>query len=101
MCVAACASKFSRCTYSRRYLATGDNYRTIGDSHGVSKSTVSHALHQFVEAVNQHVYPTVVDWPADPDQSRGIANEFLAERGMPCVFGCVDGSYANIVAPSV
>lgn len=83
-----------------RYLATGDNYRTIADSHGISKSTLSRALHRFVTAVNDHVYPRVVDWPNDPQQLNGIANEFLERRGMPCVFGCVDGSLIEIVAPT-
>jgi len=84
---------------SLRYLATDDNFRTIADAHGVSKATLSRALHRVVEAVNEHLYPEVVDWPSSPAQLRGIPKEF-EKHGMSCVFGCADGSHFEIVAPS-
>lgn len=84
-----------------RYLSTGDYYRTVGDAHGISRSTLSRSLHRFVQAVNRIIFPEVVDWPRDANTLRGIANEFYVERGMPSCFGCVDGSYFKIKAPSV
>lgn len=83
-----------------RYLATGSNFSVVGDAHGVHKSTVSRALHRVVEAVNSTIYPEVVDWPRDQAQILRIAQDFYDKCGMPSVFGCIDGSHFEIIAPS-
>lgn len=83
-----------------RYLATGSNFSVVGDSHGVHKSTVSRCVHRVVEAVNNVLYPELVDWPQNIGQLNNIANEFHRKGGMPSVFGCIDGSHLEIVSPS-
>lgn len=46
-----------------RLLATGADLRVVADAHGVHKSTSARVLHEFVDAVNTILLPTVVDWP--------------------------------------
>lgn len=82
---------------SLRYLATGDYYATVGDAHGIHKSTLSRTLHRFVEAVNTHLYEENVDWPSTQDQARGVVEKFMEKAGMPSVFGCADGTHIDLV----
>jgi hypothetical protein len=71
----------------------------VGDAQGVSKATVSRTVHRFVEAVNDYIYPDMVDWPRDQQKLNGMVNSFFEKRGMPCVFGCIDGSYCQLISP--
>lgn len=82
---------------SLRYLSTGDFFRTVGDAHGVHKSTLSRALYRFVRAVNRHLYPELVDWPNARAQAVGVVERFRDKAGMPFVFGCIDGSHIDLV----
>jgi nuclease HARBI1 len=86
---------------SLRYLASGAIYSSAGDSHNIHKSTVSRTLHRFVDAVNAHVYPEVVKWPRNVDVMRGIIEKFREKANFPAVVGCVDGTYVNIIRPSI
>ena len=81
---------------SLRYLSTGSDFRVIGDAHGVHKSAVSRAFHRVVDAVNDVLYDEFVSFPAN---SHGDAARFRGIAGMPCIFGCIDGSHIPIVTP--
>lgn len=81
---------------SLRFLAMGDYQRSIGDSHGVHKSTVSRALHRFVTILNREFYNEFVDWPTTLQQARGIVEKF-SEKGIQGVFGCIDGTHVELV----
>lgn len=84
-----------------RYLASGSIYQSVVDSHGIHKSTVSRTLHRVVDAVNYHLLPEKVRWPQDPAVMRGIVQKFRERANFPAVFGCIDGTYINLIRPSV
>lgn len=83
---------------SIRYLATGDNFTTVGDSFGVHKSTVSRTLERFLNAVRETLVDQLIRFPGE-DGMRYIVKKFRDVAGMPCVMGCIDGSHVDIVAP--
>ena len=80
-----------------RYLSTGGNFSVIVDAHGIHKSTVSWTVQRVVEAVNDNIYEEFVCFPND---SSPDASNFRDIAGMPCIFGCIDGSHVPIVKPN-
>ncbi|XP_054259674.1 putative nuclease HARBI1 [Macrosteles quadrilineatus] len=77
-------------------MGNGSQYHGLSDMHGVHKSTVCRAVHNFVRAVNNTLFPRVVDWPDDIVQ---VVQGFHAIAEMPLVIGCIDGTLINIDAP--
>lgn len=94
-------SSEQQCLLALRYLATGCNFKVIGDAHGVDKATVSRTLKRFVSAVNTHILPKVVKWPDNKDEVYNLVSLFREKGGMPAVFGCIDGTHVKLIAPSI
>lgn len=46
-----------------RYLATGGQFRLVGDAHGVSPATVSRCVHRVVAVINDVFFNDVVKFP--------------------------------------
>lgn len=65
---------------SLRFLASGSDYRVVGDAHGVSKSTVFSTVHRFVDAVNEQLYFDCVKFP---DDSQAVADRFRGRGKIP------------------
>lgn len=80
-----------------RYYATGSFFSAIGDTQGVHKSTVSHAVSDVTNfLVNTcHLY---IKFPRREDFAF-CAQDFAALHGFPCVIGCVDGTHIAIQSP--
>uniref|UniRef100_A0A915IR33 Nuclease HARBI1 n=1 Tax=Romanomermis culicivorax TaxID=13658 RepID=A0A915IR33_ROMCU len=71
--------------------------RLVGDTHGVSKATMSRVVHRIVESINLMLFDEVIKWPDD------IANvnlRFFHRGGLPSVVGCLDGTHIPIKAPT-
>ena len=83
---------------SLRYLATGDNFTTVGDSFGVHKSTVSRTLDRFLNAVRATMVDEMIKFPG-ADAMGYVVEKFRDIQGMPCVIGCIDGSHVEIKTP--
>lgn len=85
-----------------RFLATGDNLRTIGDAHGIHKSTVSRCVRRVVTAINRIFYFDYVKWPEDEEELHNMKTDFrnIVGGGIPAVFGCVDGTHVELKRPS-
>ena len=84
-----------------RFLATGDNLATIGDAHGIHKSTVSRVIRRVVSAINSVLYFEYVKWPEGNETWTAIKTHFrnVPGGGIPTVCGCIDGTYVNIKRP--
>ena len=84
-----------------RYLATGGQFRLVGDAHGVSPATVSRCVHRVVAVINDVFFNDVVKFP-DRGECFDIPARFreVTKSGMPCVIGLVDGTHVKIIGPS-
>ena len=82
-----------------RYLATGDNFTTVGDSFGVHKSTVSRTLHRFLDAVRNTFVNELVTFPAG-DAMQNAVEKYRDVAGIPSVIGCIDGTRVEIIGPA-
>ena len=78
-----------------RFLATGAFYRLVGDSHGISKSSVCRCVQRCVTAINNCLFHSQVQFPEDPQ----IPMKFFEMANMPSVVGCLDGTHVYIDAP--
>ncbi|KAJ8955521.1 hypothetical protein NQ314_006873 [Rhamnusium bicolor] len=80
-------------------LATSENYRSIGDRFGVSKSTVFFCLHKVVKVIVNELCKLFIKWPAIEERPL-IANNF-SRYGLRNVIGCIDGCYIPIKRPLI
>lgn len=78
-----------------RYLATGANYSTIADYQGISKATLSRAVHEVIRFLWSLTYEYII-WPYFPNQLGDKAREFYESTGKPCTVGCIDGTHIAI-----
>ncbi|KAM3620501.1 uncharacterized protein V6R79_024560 [Siganus canaliculatus] len=82
----------------RRYLATGDSYRTIANSFRVGVSSVSRIVPDVASAIWDSLVgefmavPTTEEW-------RSIAEGFEERWNFPLCCGAVDGKHVRIQAP--
>ena len=81
-----------------RYLATGDKFRTIGDSMGVHISSVSRCVASVTEALCKHL-GTFVHFPNDEDSMNQEKHKFYQVANFPGVVGCIDCTHVRILAP--
>ena len=85
---------------SLRYYASGCFYLDTGDSHGVSKSSVSHSLHRVTEALCNRV-GNYISFPMDEGSLRLLKSSFYEIANFPNVIGLVDGTAVPIKGPSI
>lgn len=78
-----------------RFFATGGNLSLIGDSHGVHKSTVSRIINRVTSDINNNLYEQHVQFPQLPQ----VVQQFKDVASIPCIIGCVDGTYVDIKRP--
>jgi hypothetical protein len=82
-----------------RYFATGDNMRTIGDTMGFHKWSVSRSVRDVSEALT-NVSPRFIKWPSTDDEKSSNKKGFYAIARFPGVIGAIDGTHVRIMAPS-
>ncbi|XP_053395214.1 putative nuclease HARBI1 [Mercenaria mercenaria] len=79
-----------------RYLAKGSFYSEVADLHGVSRSSVCHAVESVVTAINDKL--DTIRFPLE------ILNctkySFYNKCGLPNVIGAIDGTLIPIQAPA-
>lgn len=78
------------------FYGNGSQYHSIGDMHGIHKSTVCRVVNRVSKAVVRTIFPKYVRWPNDCSHIPVI---FRQIAGFPRVAGIVDGSLIPIIAP--
>ena len=81
------------------YFATGDKQRTIGDTLGYHKSTVSKSIHG-VSAALCKIAPQIIKWPVTREEKEANKQGFYNFASFPGVVGAVDGTHIRIQGPS-
>lgn len=82
-----------------RYFATGDNMKTVGDTLGFHKSSVSRSVRDVSQALTDFS-SKFIKWPSTTREKMAIKKGFYAIAGFPAVIGAVDGTHVRIIAPS-
>ena len=85
---------------SLRYFASGSFYLDVGDNHGISKASVSRALHRVTAAIISHA-GNYIHFSNEPNFVRILKASFYEIAGMPNVIGLVDGTMIPIKAPNL
>jgi hypothetical protein len=71
----------------------------ISDLFGIGTSTVSPVLREFVRAVLQKLKPIYIRNPVTAEHLQELSEGFKKVRGIPTVFGAIDGSHIPISKP--
>lgn len=80
-------------------LASCCEYRAVGDTFGVHKSTVHKYFYRVIKAINSTLMTSFIKMPNEEDCKR-ISRRFKNICGIPQIIGCIDGSHIPIMAPS-
>ncbi|KAL7407457.1 hypothetical protein ABVT39_008684 [Epinephelus coioides] len=80
-------------------LATCSEYRVIGETFGVSKTTVHRCVYGVCEAICSKLMKTKISLP-DADEALAIAQRNYEAHKIPQVYGAIDGSHIPVHAPS-
>ena len=81
-----------------RFLASGSFLQVIGDTFGVTKSTVSRITD--VTLALAHKQNEFIVWPSDPVEIHGVKRGFFDKGGFSGVAGCIDWTHERIQAPN-
>jgi hypothetical protein len=86
-----------------RFYAAGSYQADVGYNcfMGISKQSVSNALHEVTEALNQpQVLNTYIKFPNNLEALRSIRQKFYTQYGVPGIVGCIDCTHVAIVPPA-
>ena len=81
-----------------RFFASGSFLQVIGDTLGLSKSSVSRIIGQVSLALAQK-QRNFIKWPSTEEEILQNKRGFFTKGGFPGVIGCVDGTHIKIQAP--
>ena len=82
-----------------RFFASGSFLQVIGDTLGLSKSTVSRIITNVSTALVQK-QRQFIKWPSTEAEILQAKQGFYHKGGFPGVVGCVDGTHIRIQGPS-
>jgi len=83
----------------RRFLATGDSFRTIAISYRIGHSIVQSIVIQVCEAIIENLMSLTMPKPTE-DHWKKIAEEFWNIWNFPNCIGALDGKHVVIQAPA-
>ena len=83
---------------SLNFLAQKGFFRLNGDVIGVSKSSVSICLREFLKAFIKYAN-RFIRFPVEEERLRAIRQDFYEIKGFPKVIGAIDGTHIEIIAP--
>ncbi|XP_055997802.1 putative nuclease HARBI1 [Ostrea edulis] len=92
-------SALSQVAMALRYYATGDNMKTIGDTLGFHKSSVSRSIHDVSQALTD-LASRFIKWPSTEGEKSNIKKGFYAIARFPGVIGAINGTHVRIMGPS-
>ena len=82
------------------FLATGEDYRTIGHLFGVSKSTVCVVTKEVIACIVKTLFRQYIKMPTG-NALRMVVDSFLRDYGFPQCAGAVDGTHIPIISPEL
>ena len=82
-----------------RFFASGSFLQAIGDTLGLSKSTVSRTVNDVSYALAQKQVH-FIKWPSTEAEIVQTRRGFYDKGGFPGVIGCVDGTHVKIQGPT-
>ena len=82
-----------------RFFASGSFLQVIGDTLGLSKSTVSRIVNNVSYALAQKQIH-FIKWPSTEAEIVQTKRGFYDKGGFPGVIGCVDGTHIKIQGPT-
>lgn len=80
------------------FYGIGSQYHSVGDIHGIDKSTVCRIVNRVSRAINRTLFHVFVRWYNDPSH---IPVAFASIADFPGVAGAVDGTLIPIESPSI
>lgn len=83
----------------RRFLATGDSFRTIATNYRLGHSTVQSIVIQVCEAIIENLMSLTMPKPTE-DQWKKIAKAFWDIWNFPNCIGALGGKHVVIQAPA-
>jgi hypothetical protein len=81
-----------------RFYATGTFQLVVGDTFGITKSTVCQTVHRVTRAIAE-LHDKYVKFPATVDEQRSVMQLFYGKSGMPGVVGAIDCTHVSIQSP--
>ena len=82
-----------------KFYATGNSFRQIAETIGVTKSSVSRSIRQVSAALCSHS-KEFIKFPTDIEEILNIKNNFFEIAHFPEVIGAIDGTHIPILKPS-
>lgn len=79
------------------WFGCGSQYHVVGDTQGVSKSTIHRCVKRVCNLIIEHLLGEEIRWPGN---AAYIAESFKTFANFPNVAGIVDGSLIKIDAPN-
>nr|CAI5844005.1 unnamed protein product [Callosobruchus analis] len=80
------------------YLASVCEYRVVGHTFGIHKSTVHNIVHEFVNAVNKVLLHRFIKMPTEAEAIE-VASYFQQTTVLPNIIGAIDGTHIPIKPP--
>lgn len=81
------------------FLASGSNYRVVGTTFGIHKSTVCKIMHRVSEKIIETLMPKWINIP-DEEECKLISERFEIRCGFPQIILAIDGSHIPITPPA-
>ncbi|XP_040172531.1 protein ANTAGONIST OF LIKE HETEROCHROMATIN PROTEIN 1-like [Anopheles arabiensis] len=81
-----------------RFLATGDNYRSLEYTFNVSAQTISTFIPEVCDALIE-VLGSYVQLPSNQCEWLKISNDFKQQYGFPNAIGAIDGKHVQVKCP--
>jgi nuclease HARBI1 len=81
-----------------RFYATGTFQLVVGDTFGVSKSTICRTVHRVTRAIAE-LRDKYVRFPTTAEEQRSIMQLFYGKSRMPGVVGAIDCTHVSIQSP--
>lgn len=82
-----------------RFLATGNNYRSLAYSFRVPHNTISLFLGDVCEAIIAELSGEVVRFPSNQQEWRDVSEKFQTRWNFPNTLGAIDGKHIAMKAP--
>lgn len=92
-------SLFDQVAVALRRLGSGDSLVTVGDSFGLTYSTVSQVTWRFVESMEDRGLHHL-QWPSTQEEMNAIKSKFEKIQGFPNCCGAVDATHITMCLPA-